>query len=127
MLRSGELPRDVPAAEEMLDRHQELRAEVTDKEEKLDTLQALGRRALPSAKDPEEISERQQELSQEIAQLKDSWEERNKQLKQSSVLQVILTVKILNFITNRFFYVMLNKSILVLLLKRHSFLMTMLE
>lgn len=91
MLRSGELPRDVPAAEEMLDRHQELRAEVTDKEEKLDTLQALGRRALPSAKDPEEISERQQELSQEIAQLKDSWEERNKQLKQSSVLQVILS------------------------------------
>ena len=72
----------------MIDRHQELKAEVIDKEEKLHKLQALGRRVLPSVKNPEEIHEKLDEMSHEIAQLKDSWEERHKQLKQSSVLQV---------------------------------------
>lgn len=90
LLHSEELPRDVQGAEEMLERHRELKTELTNKEEKFQALQNLGRRVVPSAKDPEEIRERMKQLSQEILSLKELWEKRNKLLKQSSDLQLFL-------------------------------------
>ena len=72
----------------MLERHLELKTELTNKEEKFQALQDLGRRVVPSAKNPEEIRERMKQLSQEILSLKELWEKRNKLLKQSSELQV---------------------------------------
>ena len=43
---------------------------------------------VPSAKDPEQVQERVKQLSQEMAELNELWEKRNKQLMQSSELQV---------------------------------------
>lgn len=88
LLASEELPRDVHGAEEMLERHTELKTEISNKREKFDSLQDLGRRIIPSAKDPDQIREKVKQLSQEMSKLNELWDKRHKQLKQSSELQV---------------------------------------
>lgn len=88
LLHSEELPRDVQGAEEMLNRHKELKTEISNKQEKFDTLQSLGRRVVPSAKDPDQIREKLKQLSQEMSKLNELWDKRHKQLKQSNDLQV---------------------------------------
>lgn len=88
MLQSEELARDVTEAEEMLNRHRELKTDIENKDEKFNSLLSLGRGVLASAKNPQEIQERFRQLTNERAELKDLWERRNKQLKQSSDLQV---------------------------------------
>ena len=72
----------------MLERHRELKTDIENKDEKFDSLLDLGRRVLPSSKNPQDIQERVTQLTNERAELKDLWERRNKQLKQSSDLQV---------------------------------------
>ena len=88
LLHSDELPRDVQGAEEMLNRHKELKTEISNKQEKFDALQSLGRRVVPSAKDPDQMREKLKQLSQEMSKLNELWDKRHKQLKQSNDLQV---------------------------------------
>lgn len=78
----------MPEAEEMLERHRELKTDLENKDEKFDSLLDLGRRVLPSIKSPQDVQDRVSQLTSERAKLKDLWERRNKQLKQSSDLQV---------------------------------------
>lgn len=88
LLRSEELPHDVEGAEDVLERHKEIKTEIANKQENFEALQALGRRVVPSAKDPEQIQESVKQLSQEMSELNELWEKKNKQLTQSSELQV---------------------------------------
>ena len=88
LLRSGELPQNVQGAEEMMQTHQELKAELVNKEQQFESIQNLGRSVISSTKTPDEITDRMQQLTQELALLKDVWEKRNKELKQSNDLQV---------------------------------------
>lgn len=86
ILGSDELAQNIQAAEEMIQTHQELKLEITNKEQQFESLQNLIRTT--TAKNPEEVRERMQEMSQELAKLKEDWEKRNKELKQNSELQV---------------------------------------
>ena len=72
----------------MLERHRELKTDIENKDEKFDSLLNLGRRVLPSTKNTQDVQERVTQLTNERAELKELWERRNKQLKQSSDLQV---------------------------------------
>lgn len=88
MLQSDELPQNVHGAEEMIQTHQELKTEIANKEQQLEYIQNLGQMVISSSKNSDEVKERMQQLAQELAALKESWEKRNKELKQSSELQV---------------------------------------
>ena len=88
MLQSDELPQNVQEAEEMMQIHQELKTEISNKEQQFESIQNLGRTVISSSKNPEEVKERMQQLAQELSASKDLWEKRNKELKQSSDLQV---------------------------------------
>ncbi len=88
LLQSDEQPQNVQGAEEMIQTHQELKMELANKEQQLESLQNLGRSVISSTKNPDEVTERIQQLTQEVASLKDAWEKRNKKLKQSNDLQV---------------------------------------
>ena len=89
MLQSDELPRDVQGAEEMIQAHQEIKVELSNKEQQFESLQNLGQTVASFAKNSDEVRDRMKQLSQEVANLKDKWEKRNKELKQSSDLQVM--------------------------------------
>ncbi len=75
-------------AEEMMQIHQELKTEISNKEQQFDSIENLGRTVISSSKNPEEVKERMQQLAHELSASKDLWEKRNKELKQSSDLQV---------------------------------------
>lgn len=90
LIKSDELARDVQGSEEILDKHQELKAEISNKDEKFETLVSQGRKVLSSAKNPPEVKERLKQLTQERMILNELWDKRNKQLKQSNDLQVII-------------------------------------
>ena len=107
LLSSKELPHDVHGAEEMLERHNELKTEISNKQEKFDSLQDLSRRIIPSTKDPDQIREKVKQLSQEMSALSDLWERRHKHLKQSNELQVMIYC-VWNY--NNFCYIVVFKE-----------------
>lgn len=72
-----------------MDKHQELKAEIHNRDEKFDALIAQGKKVLSFTKSPSEVKERLKQLTQERMLLNELWDRRNKQLKQSNDLQVI--------------------------------------
>ncbi|XP_065894234.1 spectrin beta chain, non-erythrocytic 1-like isoform X3 [Dysidea avara] len=88
LLSSDELGKDVRSAEEMSERHQELKIEIDNNEEKFESLLSLGKRLVPSSPSSPEVKERMKQLSQERAAVKEAWENRNEILKQCTNLQL---------------------------------------
>ena len=87
-LDSKEMPSDVRTAEEMLLQNQELRTEITNRQDKFSFLLSLGKEVLASRIGETEFIHAQTNLlSQERDTLEVSWRERNKQLNEAKELQ----------------------------------------
>ena len=87
-LASEEMPNDVMTAEEMLQQNEELRREITARQEKFDSLETLGKAVETSGVgDTQLIVTQAQLLTQERRQLELAWSKRNKQLEEAKELQ----------------------------------------
>ena len=86
-LASEEMPNDVRTAEDMLKQHQELRSDITTRQDKFKSLIALGREVESSGiGDTDSIRTQCSLLEEEREAIEVGWTDRNKQLKEAHEL-----------------------------------------
>jgi spectrin beta len=86
-LTSDELGKDSTDADELIDKHQEKKKEIDNKEDRFEALLALGKQMLSASRNAPEVRETMKQLTQERQGLRAAWAARNDQLQDCLQLQ----------------------------------------